>query len=132
MSATVSPGSTLAGYRVEELVGRGGMGVVYRATDLRLDRSVALKLVAPELAQDDRFRERFLKESRMAAALDHSNVLPIYEAGESDGQLYLAMRYVEGNDLKTLLQRDRTLSPKRTIAILGRRTSWSTRTATRT
>ena len=103
MSATVSPGSTLAGYRIEELVGRGGMGVVYRATDLRLDRSVALKLVAPELAQDDRFRERFLNESRNAAALDHPNVLPIYEAGESYGQLYLAMRYVEGSDLKSLL-----------------------------
>jgi ABC-type branched-subunit amino acid transport system substrate-binding protein/glutamine cyclotransferase len=119
VSATVSPGSTLAGYRVEALVGRGGMGVVYRATDLRLDRAVALKLIAPELAQDDRFRSRFLKESRMAAALDHPNVLPIYEAGESDGQLYLAMRYVEGNDLKSLLERDRTLTPERTVAVLG-------------
>jgi ABC-type branched-subunit amino acid transport system substrate-binding protein/DNA-binding beta-propeller fold protein YncE len=119
MSATVSPGSTLAGYRIEELVGRGGMGVVYRATDLRLDRSVALKLVAPELAQDDRFRERFLKESRMAAALDHPNVLPIHEAGESDGQLYLVMRYVEGQDLKSLLERDLTLAAERTVAILG-------------
>jgi ABC-type branched-subunit amino acid transport system substrate-binding protein/streptogramin lyase len=119
VSATVNPGSTLAGYRVEELVGRGGMGVVYRATDLRLDRPVALKLIAPELAQDDRFRSRFLKESRLAAALDHPSVLPIYEAGESDGQLYLAMRYVEGHDLKRLLARDRTLTPQRTVAVLG-------------
>ena len=119
MSATVSPGSTLAGYRVQALVGRGGMGVVYRATDLRLDRAVALKLVAPELAQDELFRSRFLKESRLAASLDHPNVLPIFEAGESDGQLYLAMRYVEGDDLKTLLERDRTLTAERTVAILG-------------
>ena len=119
MSATVGPGSTLAGYRVEALIGRGGMGVVYRATDLSLERPVALKLIAPELAQDERFRSRFLKEPRMAAALDHPNVLPIYEAGESDGQLYLAMRYVEGHDLKTLLERERTLTPEQTVAILS-------------
>ena len=119
MSATVNPGSTLAGYRVQELVGRGGMGVVYRAVDERLDRPVALKPIAPELAQDDRFRNRFLNESRLAAALDHPNVLPIYDAGESDGQLYLAMRYVEGNDLKSLLDRDRMLTPQRTVAVLG-------------
>ena len=79
------------------------MGVVYRATDLSLERPVALKLIAPELAEDEHFRERFLKEPRLAASLDHPNVLPIYEAGERDGQLYLAMRYVEGSDLKTLL-----------------------------
>jgi ABC-type branched-subunit amino acid transport system substrate-binding protein len=118
MSATVSPGSTLAGYRIEALVGRGGMGVVYRATDLNLERPVALKLIAPELAQDERFRNRFLKEPRLAAALDHPNVLPIYEAGEGDGQLYLAMRYVAGEDLKTLLAHEGTLTPERTIAIL--------------
>ena len=79
------------------------MGVVYRATDLSLERPVALKLIAPELAEDPRFRERFLKEPRLAASLDHPNVVPIYEAGERDGQLYLAMRYVEGSDLKTIL-----------------------------
>ena len=101
MSVTVGPGSTFAGYRVEALIGRGGMGVVYRATDLSLERPVALKLIAPELAEDERFRRRFLKEPRLAASLDHPNVIPIYEAGEHDGQLYLAMRYVEGDDLKT-------------------------------
>ena len=108
-----------AGYRVEELVGRGGMGVVYRATDLSLERPVALKLVAPELAEDERFRERFLREPRLAASLDHPHVIPIYEAGEHDGQLYLAMRFVEGSDLRTILEREEKLSPERTLAVLA-------------
>ena len=89
------------------------MGVVYRATDLSLERPVALKLVAPELAEDERFRARFLREPRLAASLDHPNVIPIYEAGEHDGQLYLAMRFVEGSDLKTLLEREGKLPPER-------------------
>ena len=92
-----------AGYRVESLIGRGGMGVVYRATDLSLGRPVALKMIAPELAQDQRFRDRFLREPRLAASLDHPNVVPIHEAGERDGQLYLAMRFVEGSDLRSVL-----------------------------
>ena len=112
-------GSTFAGYRIESLVGRGGMGVVYQATDLSLGRPVALKLVAPELADDPRFRERFLDEPRLAASLDHANVIPIYEAGEHDGQLYLAMRYVPGSDLRTLLEREGALEPERAHAILG-------------
>ena len=95
------------------------MGVVYRATDLSLDRPVALKLIAPELAQDEHFRRRFLKEPRLAASLDHPNVIPIYEAGERDGQLYLAMRYVQGSDLGSLLQRERTLAPERALRILA-------------
>ena len=103
MKAAFTPGTTFAGYRIESLVGRGGMGVVYRATDLSLERPVALKLIAPELAEDERFRSRFLREPRLAASLDHPNVIPIYEAGEHDGQLYLAMRFVEGSDLRTLL-----------------------------
>jgi ABC-type branched-subunit amino acid transport system substrate-binding protein len=118
MSVAIGPGTTFAGYRVEELIGRGGMGVVYRATDLSLERPVALKLIAPELAQDERFRARFLKEPRLAAALDHPHVIPIHEAGEHEGQLYLAMRYVEGSDLKTILERDRRLGPERAQAIL--------------
>ncbi len=89
-------GTELLGYRIEELLGRGGMGVVYRAYDVALERSVALKLLAPSLAEDREFRERFLVESRLAAALEHPNVVPIHDAGEADGQLYLAMRYVEG------------------------------------
>ena len=114
-----SPGTTFAGYRVESLVGRGGMGVVYRAWDMSLDRRVALKLIAPELAQDERFRTRFLRESRLAASLDHPHVVPIHEAGERDGQLYLAMRYVEGSDLRTLLDREGKLSPERALGVLA-------------
>jgi YVTN family beta-propeller protein len=110
-------GGEILGYRLEETVGRGGMGVVYRAYDLRLKRSVALKLVAPELSEDERFRERFLAETELAASLEHPNVVPVYDAGEVDGQLYLAMRYVEGSDLKALLSRERRLEPDRAIAI---------------
>ena len=111
MKAAFTPGTTFAGYRIESLVGRGGMGVVYRATDLSLERPVALKLIAPELAEDEPFRARFLREPRLAASLDHPNVIPIYEAGEHDGQLYLAMRFVEGSDLRTLLDREGKLTP---------------------
>ena len=119
MKPAVTTGMIFAGYRVESLVGRGGMGVVYRATDLSLERPVALKLIAPELAEDERFRERFLREPRLAASLDHPNVIPIYEAGEHDGQLYLAMRFVEGSDLKTLVERDGKLPPDRALRIVG-------------
>ena len=109
-------GTEFLGYRIDALLGRGGMGVVYRAWDLRLKRNVALKLVAPELSEDERFRERFLGESELAASLDHPNVIPIYNAGEHEGQLYLAMRYVEGSDLKALLP-EGPLDPGRAIAI---------------
>ena len=119
MSGSVGPGETFAGYRVESLISRGGMGVVYRATDLSLDRPVALKLIAPELAENQRFRTRFLKEPRLAASLDHPNVIPIYEAGERDGHLYLAMRYVEGEDLRTILAREGKLEPERALRVLG-------------
>jgi DNA-binding beta-propeller fold protein YncE len=119
MKAAFNPGTLFAGYRVDSLVGRGGMGVVYRATDLSLQRPVALKLIAPELAEDERFRVRFLRESRLAASLDHPSVVPIYEARERDDQLYLAMRYVEGSDLKTLLEREGKLPPERALGILA-------------
>jgi serine/threonine protein kinase len=119
MKATFSPGTSFAGYRVDSLVGRGGMGVVYRATDLSLGRPVALKLIAPELAEDEHFRARFLREPRLAASLDHPNVIPIYEAGEHEGQLYLAMRFVEGSDLKSLLEREGKLPPERALGVLG-------------
>jgi YVTN family beta-propeller protein len=94
------------------------MGAVYRAEDLRLGRKVALKLLAPELAENERFRERFLRESQLAASLDHPNIVPIYAAGETDGQLYLAMRYVEGYDLRALLAREGRLEPGRALALL--------------
>ena len=94
------------------------MSVVYRAEDLRLKRKVALKLLAPELAEDERFRERFLQESELAASIDHPSIVPIYEAGEVEGQLYIAMRYVEGSDLKSLLATERRLEPRRALALL--------------
>jgi YVTN family beta-propeller protein len=95
--------SLVAGYRVERLLGRGGMGAVYLAHDVQLGRKVALKLLAPELSEDTSFRERFLRESRIAAGLEHPNVVPVYQAGDADGTLFIAMRYVEGTDLKRLL-----------------------------
>jgi outer membrane protein assembly factor BamB len=110
-------GPELAGYRSEELIGRGGMGEVYRAVDLRLGRPVALKVLAAVVAEDDRFRERLLRESRLAASLDHPNVIPIYEAGEQGGRLFIAMRYVRGGDLKALLGREGALEPARAVAI---------------
>ena len=105
VSADPRIGSEFLGYRIDELLGRGGMGVVYRGYDLRLKRNVALKLIAPELSADARFRELFLAETELAASLEHPNVVPVHDAGEMDGQLYLAMRYVEGSDLKTLIAR---------------------------
>jgi hypothetical protein len=119
VTVAIGPGVLFGGYRIEALAGRGGMGVVYRATDLSLSRPVALKLIAPELAQDAAFRERFLREPRIAASLDHPGVVPIYEAGERDGQLYLAMRWVEGSDLRQLLRRDGPLSPEVTVRLLS-------------
>src|SRR3954453_8858399 len=100
---TQDPGSEIAGYRIESLIGRGGMAVVYRAEDTRLGRKVALKLLTPQLAESEQFRQRFIRESRLAASLDHPNIVPIYEAGDADGQLFIAMRYVIGSDLKGLL-----------------------------
>ena len=92
----------IAGYRIVRLLGRGGMGVVYEAVEEALGRTVALKLVAPERAAEPGFRERFIAESRLAASIDHPNVLPVFGAGEHDGTLYLAMRFVEGSDLRSL------------------------------
>ena len=109
-------GTLIVDYRVEAVLGRGGMSVVYLVEDLRLKRHVALKLLTPTLAEDARFRERFLSESELAASLDHANVIPIYEAGEADGHLYIAMRYVEGSDLKARLG-DGPLSAEETVAI---------------
>ena len=111
-------GTQFAGYRIEGVVARGGMGVVYRATELALDRPVALKLIAPELAGDDSFRERFLRESRLAASIDHAGILPVYAAGEAEGELYLASRFVDGTDLRALLE-DGPLPPERAVVLVG-------------
>ena len=113
----VDIGSEFLGYRIEELIGRGGMGVVYRAYDLRLKRTVALKLVAPELSVDERFRERFARETELTMSLEHPNVVPIHDAGDYDGRLYLAMRLVEGADLGALLRSHGALDPPRALAI---------------
>jgi serine/threonine protein kinase len=110
-------GTEFAGYRVDSLLGRGGMGVVYRATDLSLDRSVALKLIAPTLADDDDFRRRFIAESKVAASLDHPNVIPIYQAGDWEGSLFLVMRFVAGDDLRTLIRGEGRLAPPRAARI---------------
>ena len=103
MTVQQEPGNVIAGYRIESMIGRGGMAVVYRAEDMRLGRKVALKLLTPQLADSEQFRQRFIRESRVAASLDHPNIVPIYEAGEADGQLFIAMRYVIGKDLKGVL-----------------------------
>src|SRR3954452_20418224 len=115
----LSPGDVFAGHRVEGLAGRGGMGVVYRATQLDLDRLVALKLIVAQLAEDPEFRDRFVRESRAAASIDHPNVIPIYYTGESDGALYIAMRYVEGDDLRTLSRREGRLPAERAAHIIS-------------
>jgi len=116
-------GTVFAGYRVESLLGRGGMSVVYKAEHIRLGRKVALKVLAAPLAHDESYRERFVRESQRAADRDHPNVIPIYDAGEieggdADGLLYIAMRYVEGSDLRTILRRDGPLGVGKTIFVL--------------
>jgi serine/threonine protein kinase len=118
MPESVGPGSTFAGCQLESVAGRGGMGIVYRATQLGLQRPVALKIIAPDLAADASFRERFQRESHLAASIDHPNVIPVYEAGELDGTLYLIMRWVEGTDLRTLLATSGPLPPRRAIALM--------------
>jgi serine/threonine protein kinase/Tol biopolymer transport system component len=110
-------GRELAGYRIERLVGRGGMGVVYLAEDTRLGRRVALKLLSPDLAEDAQFRDRFVRESRLAALLEHPNIVPIHAAGESEGVLYIAMRFIEGTDLRALLEEQGALRVERAYRI---------------
>jgi serine/threonine protein kinase len=109
----LSPGSTIAGYEIETVVGSGGMGVVYRARQLKLDRPVALKLVEPEVAGEPLVRERLRREARTVAALDHPNVVPLYEAGEENGTVYIVTRWVEGTELGALIRRDDPLEPGR-------------------
>jgi streptogramin lyase/predicted Ser/Thr protein kinase len=115
----LSIGSEVAGYRIEALIARGGMGVVYRATHLGLERPVALKVIARELADRGSFRERFLRESRLAARLDHPSVVPIYDSREVDGELIVAMRLVEGGDLRNLIDEEGPLPPGRALDLLG-------------
>jgi serine/threonine protein kinase/DNA-binding beta-propeller fold protein YncE len=115
----IAIGSTVAGYRLDALIARGGMGVVYRATHLGLERPVALKVIARELADREGFRERFLRESRIAARLDHPSIVPIFDSRELDGELIVAMRLVEGGDLRKLIDRRGPLPPAEALALLG-------------
>ena len=112
-------GSRVAGYLLEQEIGAGGMAVVFRARDDRLDRLVALKLLTPWLAADEDFRHRFLRESRAAAAVDDPHIIPVYEAGEADGVLFIAMRYVVGGDIRSRLRRDGPFAAARAAAVLS-------------
>jgi serine/threonine protein kinase len=119
MAVDLPVGSVFAGYRIEGLISRGGMGVLHWAIQLSLDRRVALKLIAPEFADDRLFRERFKREARLAAQIDHPNVIPIYEAGEWEGQLFLSMRYVEGTDLRVVIASEGKLHPRHAAPIIA-------------
>ncbi len=110
-------GRVVAGYRIEEKIGRGGMGVVYRAEHLNLRRRAAIKIIAPDLAEASGFRERFNREARIAAALQHPNIVTVYDAGEEDGLLYLAMQYIEGSDLSAVLRAQGRLRPYRALDV---------------
>jgi serine/threonine protein kinase len=115
----VEVGAVFGGYLLEEEVGRGGMGVVFRARNVISEHEAALKVLAPELARDVRFRQRFKRESRLAARLEHAHVIPLYHAGEEDDLLYLVMRYVDGIDLRSLLLERGALAPHRAVELVG-------------
>jgi tRNA A-37 threonylcarbamoyl transferase component Bud32 len=117
--AGFGPGSVLAGYQLEAQVGAGGMAVVFRARDQRLDRLVALKILAPAQAADRELRHRFIAESRAAAAVDDPHIIPVYEAGEAGGVLFIAMRFIQGGDLWQVLSRERPLPPDRAAAFIS-------------
>src|SRR5205814_10435956 len=108
----------IGGYRIVEAIGRGGTSVVYRAEQLRLGRPAALKLLTATLGESD-FRDRFLRESRLAASLDHPSIVPVYDAGEEDGLLYIAMAFVDGTDLKALITEEASLPLRRALGIVG-------------
>jgi serine/threonine protein kinase len=111
-------GSQVASYRLDEILGRGGMAVVYRAFDTRLQRRVAMKILSPDLARDQEFRHRFIRESQAAAAVDHPNIIPIFEAGQFGSVLFIAMRFVEGRDVHSIIAQDGHLSVARTCSIV--------------
>ena len=115
----LAPGEQLAGYQIQERIGHGGMAVVYRALDLRLGRLVALKVLAPHLGEDEAFRQRFMRESRAAAGVDHPHIIPVFEAGEAAGVLFIAMRYVGHGDVRKLIESEGSLTPERTARIAG-------------
>src|SRR5437867_825295 len=118
MRPEVRTGALLAGFRVQSLLGKGAMGTVYSAEETSTKRRVALKLLAPELARDERFRRRFLRETELASSLDHPHIVPTLASGEEGGTLYLAMAHVEGSDLRELLRREGRLEPERALDLL--------------
>lgn len=115
----LEPGDEIGGYRIEALAGRGGMGLVYRARQRRPDRTVAIKVIAPELAADQAFRARFEQESATAAEIEHPNVIPVYEVGDEDGLLFISMRFVHGVDLGRLLAQSGRLDPPRAAGLIS-------------
>jgi serine/threonine protein kinase len=119
MSTDPRIGTELAGYRIESLIGRGGMSVVYLAEQEFPKRKVALKVLSSDLAQDAKFRERFVRESNIAASIEHPNIVPIYGAGQSEGLLYIAMRYIGGGDLKALIHSEGQLPTERAMSIIS-------------
>ena len=119
----LGPGSVIAGYRIEALISHGGMATVFRAHDERLGRTVALKILAPELATDHKFRARFMRESRATAITDHPHVIPVFEAGEAQGVLFIAMRFVPGGDLRTQLSKFGRLAPETIVTIVSQAAS---------
>src|SRR3954454_3719125 len=119
MADSLVIGGQLGNYLIESVIGRGGMSVVYRAVHSRLGTPVALKVLAPELSTDDAFRERFLREAKMAAGIDHPNVIPIYDTGIQDDALFMVMRYVAGGDLKAMLRASGRLDAGQTLSILA-------------
>jgi serine/threonine-protein kinase len=119
LAVGLGAGSRVAGYRLEEQIGAGGMAMVYRARDERLGRLVALKIMAPALAADEMFRQRFIRESRAAAAVDDPHIIPVYDAGEADGVLFIAIRYVSGGDVGSLLRREGPLAPAQVASIIS-------------
>jgi len=116
--AELGVGSLFAGHRIDGIAGRGGMGVVYRATDLTLERQVALKLIAPRVAGDEEFRARFERECKVAASLEHPHVVPIYHAGQEGDRLYVTMRFIEGTDLRALLAEEGRLDAEHAVAVI--------------
>ena len=110
-------GTEIAGYRIEERIGRGGMGVVYRAQHMNLQRRAAIKIIAPEFADTKGFRTRFIREARIAAALQHPNIVTVYDAGQSGETLYIAMQFIRGSDLGAILREEGRLRPYRAIDV---------------
>jgi streptogramin lyase len=119
----LATGAVLGDFRIEDEIGRGGMGVVYRAAQVSLGRPVALKVISETLSDREDFRERFVRESRLAASLDHPNVIPVYAAGEQDGVLYIAMRFVDGTDLRGLLAAEGAFEPARAAGVVAQAAS---------